>query len=233
MISLTAQMQINSGRFKLGESQLGLSFLVNNPLGTFTQKIDRRNMISLEGELMDRGTADTPSFGIISNGGQMVISDNDGRFKIFYIRGIINKNTLISLYLNDTLKRTSKPIGNYYAKNIDYDTESHTAIISLTDGLEEWQNIKLPFMWWLEGDSSLSFADLYNRLYEYTPKKYKMLALSSLDAETQTILFSNYCNQNVGDATLWGAWTMVCEAIGAYIFKDANEYTILRYGRGS
>jgi hypothetical protein len=213
MITITAQMTIS------GE----------------TIDFNRRNLISIGSSIFDRSDIKRPSYGIISNTGELEFNDYDGEFLNYAEQGLLTSDLPIVIFLNNTLSKAKQQIATFETREWDYDNDNRSVRVSLKDDLEEWQDItvyKIPYN--PTSNSSVSLEYYYTWLRIYTPAKYKMLAFKELDAKTQEILKTTVIPYNLLDGgNLWSQWQKVCEVCALYIYKNGEGRTVCNYTYGS
>ena len=201
--------------------------------------INRRNLISFSRSIFDRSDHKRPSYGIISNTGNIEFNDLNGEIADYAEQLLLTSDLSVVAHLNNTLAKTSEKIGVFETREWDYDNDNRSVSVSLKDDLEEWQDISVegfsydprkPFNILENG----TMADLYRWLYNATPSKYKMLSLAELDEQTRTILGSTSIRYPLLEsATLWRQWQKLCEVCALYIYKNNEGRTVCTYTYGS
>lgn len=237
MITLTASMKIESENplpFVLGSSALGSVSLFGEKIDV-EAIFDRRNLLSLEGEIIDRGDIQLPSWGIISNGGSLSFKDKNFRFYNYANAGILKEGIKVELFLNNTLSKSKNQVGTYYTSKWEYDNDNNSVSVSLKDDLEEWQDINV---YGIDYDprnpESKTMDFFYNYLHGKTPEKYNMLSFGELDDKTSTILkLTTIKYPLMGSGNLWEQWVKLCECCALYIYKNKNARTVCEYSNGS
>lgn len=239
MITLTVQMRIKSENplpFTLGVSALGEGALLGEKIDE-TLKFDRRNLISLESEAMDRADIEQPSFGLFSSGGRIYFRDKNYLFLSFANSGILKGNEEIEVFLNNTISKTKKRVGKYFASDWFYDNNNNTIEISFSDGIEELQDIVVEkILYDFKRFDSLSGEDLswfYKKLYEITPQKFGFKPFDELDSKTHERLKSvKVPYPFLENSSLWSAWDKLCQIGLLHIYKK-NDLTICEYNEGN
>ena len=198
-----------------------------NDIFTTEIKIDSRNKISIDSSISIGENKKLPSFGVLSNKGEIKFNDSDGRVRILAENNLLKKGLEVSIYLEDTSTENQEFVGEYYTSEWDYDNNNNLVIITLKDGLEEWQDI---FVKGINYDPRTSIARqgayFYEYLYSKTPKKYNMKSLDKLDEDTKKALFDTIIDYPVlEDGTLWQQWNKLCQLCRLYIFKDKEGTT--------
>lgn len=201
--------------------------------------IDRKNILSIDASLIDRSDISLPSWGIISNKGNLSFVDYKGDIKRLVESLMLSENAKVTIFLTNTITKSTKELKNYLTSKWDYDSNSRTVTVNLKDDLEEWQDIQIKGF-----DYDVSYpqkvlpnqtmADLYRWLYGKTPVKYLMKSFKELDDDTQDVLNSTTIPYPIlKKGTLWAQWTKLCVACGLYIYKDSQGNTTCSYNYGA
>ena len=198
--------------------------------------IDRRNLIAISRSIFDRSDLKLPSFGIISNKGEIEFNDTNGEILDYANQLLLESGAACTIKLNNTLvKGASQTIAVMETDEWNYDSDSKVVSVSLKDDLQEWQEINVeainydprnlkhePFSW------------LYKKLWEITKVNYDMLSLSKLDQETQDILNHTFMVYPLLESgTLWESWQKLCEVCQLHIYKDNNGRIVCKYNGGN
>jgi hypothetical protein len=228
----------------------------NAPLvitGIYTEvsiEIDRRNLISLESSIYDRADLKLPSFGIISNTGNIEFNDIDGEVRDYAEQLLLEKGLKCEIKLNNTLvDGASETIGVFETNEWDYDNNNRVVSVSLKDDLEEWQEINVDEISYDPRKTEhKSFKWLYEYLWELTSNisyiingeikkgkgNYNMLPFVYLDEQTQSVLNNTYTQYPLLKAgTLWQQWTKLCEVCQLHIYKNSDGVVVCRYNGGN
>jgi hypothetical protein len=203
--------------------------------------IDYRNLIGLNRSIIYRGDSKFPSYGIISNTGNLEFNDLDGEIRDYAEQMLLTSDLKVEITLNNTLANTHEKVGIFETKDWDYDNDNRSVSVSLKDDLEEWQDIQVdgfgydprePFKIIADGKMSNLYIWLQNKTK--TPEKYQMLAFEELDQKTQNILENTKIKYPfLESGTLWEQWQKLCEICGLYIYKNNENKTICSYTYGS
>ena len=122
MITLTAEIEIN-----------GKVIPLNN-----------KRIISISANSFDRSDITRPSYGIISNTGELEFNDFDSEFLNYANQRLLTSDLPVSIFLNNTLyKTTRQQIGKFQTRSWNYDNNNKRVSVSLKDDLEEWQDISI------------------------------------------------------------------------------------------
>lgn len=203
------------------------------------------NIVSLNRNANYRGDNKLPSFGILSNGGDLEFNDTDGTILEYAENQILTSDMDVEILLNNTLSKKSEVVARFKTKEWQYDNDNRLATVGLKDDLEEWQDIQVkginydprqPFKIIEKGLMSNVYKWLQAKDEngkERTPIKYQMLSFDELDEETKGILENTRSLTPVlEDGTLWEQWTKLCEVCGLYIYKNKQGRTVCSYNLG-
>lgn len=202
-------------------------------------EINNRNLISLGGSIFERGDTKLPSYGIISNTGNLEFNDLDGEIKDYAEQLLLQSGLQVLIQLKDTLSNKVELVAKMETAQWDYDNNNRSVSVSLKDDLEEWQDIQVqgfycdpknPYSVIVGGN----MANYYNWLMVRTPDKYKMRQFDRLDSKTKDILQRSSIDYPLlKDGSLWEQWQKLCEVCGLYIYKNNEGETVCTYTYGS
>jgi hypothetical protein len=189
--------------------------------------IDKRNLLSMSHNIIDRSDIVLPSFGIISNSGKIGFVDYSGEVRRLAEQNKLSANLPVTISLNDTLNDTHLDCTNFVTRKWNYDPSSKEVSVDIGDRLILWQDIAIntiPYN--ATTPRSVTCEDIYKNLYNQTPTDYFLVPFESLDRSLrlhlQTINVSFYISQ---DTTLWGAWTTLAQASFANIYMNNKGQT--------
>lgn len=196
--------------------------------------IDKRNMLTIEQNIIDRDNINLPSFGIISNGGSIEFSDYDGRLLNYAESGALNEGLKCAIFINNTIRKIKHQVALFETSQWNYDNNNRVVSVSLKDDLEEWQNIYVDgFSYDARNPTAQNLRDFYDYLYEKTPTKYNMLSFNSLGTTTQNHLSNIYIKYPMlKSGNLWHQWNKLCAVAQSHIYKTALGTTLLAYNGG-
>lgn len=194
-------------------------------------ELDRRNMLNLDRSIFDRSDLELPSYGIISNTGNIEFNDLDGEIKDYAEMNLLQSGIDVEVYINNTLTKTNELIGKFNSSDWNYDNDNRQVTLSIKDDLEEWQDINIDGINYdPRTPVSQNLAYFYNYLYNFTPSKYNMLEYDELDSITKNILFNTVVQYpTLENGSLWDGWTKLCEVAQAHIYKDNEGNTVFKY----
>ena len=198
--------------------------------------IDRKNIISLESSIFDRSDVKLPSFGVISNTGNIEFNDLDGEIRDYAEQLLLQSGLSCEIRLNNTLvDGASELVAKMETDQWDYDNDNRVVSVSIKDDLEEWQDINVvgiaydpreivgkPFSW------------LYEHLWAITNPNYPMKKLEDLDEETNVVLTTSFIQYPLLESgSLWQQWTKLCQACQLHIYKNSDGIVVCRYNGGN
>lgn len=198
--------------------------------------IDRKNLIGIESKIVDRSDLKLPSWGIISNTGNIEFNDIDGSILYYVEEMILTSGLNVEIRLNNTLyEGKSELIGKFKTDEWNYDNDSRVVSVSIKDDLEEWQEINVPEVTY---DARVVEAKSLQWFYEYlwtiTNTNYEMLRFSDLDEATKNILENTYVQYPMLKAgSLWEQWTKLCQVCQLHIYKNNEGIIVCRYNGGN
>lgn len=200
-------------------------------------EIDNHNLRSIYWDLSQRGDLKLPSYGIISNVGEIEFNDNDGEVLDYIEQLVTEQGHDCKLYLYNSLSKTTCNIAKAKTSEWDYKSSNRLVSVQLKDDLEEWQNIQVPAINYNPNDIVEHNAlDIYAYLLNYVPSKFDMITSSELeilDYETFNILANTKIpHYLLKSGTLWEQWQKLCELCGLYIYKNNEGKTICSYTFG-
>lgn len=189
--------------------------------------INKKNALSIDENIIDRGDIILPSWGIMSNGGSISFMDFKGDIKKYADNRQLIRGLPVEISLNDTTAGTHKILGSFVTKYWDYDNNSKEVRVQITDELEQWQDIVIPVLPYNQVTTSTNGSQEYIRLYRLTPAKYNMLEYSQLDENTKSSLINFKIPLHITkENKLWSAWVKLCECVQAHIFRNNEGETI-------
>jgi predicted ATP-dependent Lon-type protease len=199
-------------------------------------EINRNNMISCEGSIFDRSDLKLPSFGIISNTGNIRFNDSNGQVLVLAEDLQLNSGLMCEIYLNNTLvEGATELIGVYETDQWDYDNDSKEVSVSLKDDLEEWQDIAVSEISYdPRNPTAKPFSWLYDHLWDIVKQNYDMREFGDLDDSTRNVLENTYIQYPMLKAgSLWQQWTKLCQVCQLHIYKNSDGVIVCRYNGGN
>ena len=208
--------------------------------------VDYSNLLNFNNNIVYKGDIKLPSYGIISNVGNITFNDNDGSVKRYAENLLLDSGASVQVWVCNTILNTKEKVADLLTNEWDYDNYNREVSVSLKDDLEEWQDIQVqgfgydprePFKVIADGKMSNVYKWLQdkdeNGNYR-TPQKYNMLSFDELDEETRNVLENTTVSYPfLENSTLWDEWSKLCQVCGLYIYKNNQGQTICTYSYGS
>jgi hypothetical protein len=188
-------------------------------------EVHKRNILYVDSEIGDRSAIAMPSVGIISNRGSLRFADFDGTIDRLIATEGLSENYKCELFLTDTLSKAETSLGEFYATDWQYDSNSKEVSVTLADDLVEWQDIEYNAS---DNIGEGTAYQMYDVLVQHNvPSKWKFMPL---DAKTQQVL-EQYVISNVywNKTNLWALFNKLCEACGLHIFKNRENKVVVSY----
>ena len=185
-------------------------------------KINRNNIKSLKRNIADREAIDKPSFGVVSSRGEIQFYDPE-----FKVLNLINSKGIdtsikIEIFINNTLAKITKSIGEFYSEKWRYDNNSRLVTVTIKDDLQEWQEVVISQPSSLQ---NFTYKDLYYENVAQTPSKFKIyISQETLDYLSQ--ITETKSSRLVGN-TLWARWQQFCEATMLHIYKNGRGEVVI------
>ena len=198
--------------------------------------IDRKNILSIECKISDRGDLKMPSFGIISNAGRISYIDSTEETLELAEKNLLQEGKKCEIYLSNTLVAgATEKVADMETEQWDYDVENKTVSVSIKDDLVEWQSINVDAIDYDPRTPECKPCKwLYEHLWAITDTNYDMLAFDELDGDTQAVLNNTIIRYPLlKKGTLWQQWTKLCEVCQLHIYKDNNGVIVCRYNGGN
>lgn len=200
----------------------------NSPLvllGIYSQLsiyADRRNLLSLDSDIKDRSDNGQPSYGIISNGGNLSMIDSTGEIKAYAELGLLTSDLPVTLWLKDTLTKKEEIIGVFETENWEYNTLNFEVNITLKDNLEELQNINInPLQY---AGFSLTIYDIFMWIITEMEKIVEIPFVFCLDTQTEQLFKKTICAYPyLNQGNLWEQFTKICNITGANIYVSSQN----------
>ena len=192
-----------------------------------TINVDRRNLLSYNRNIRSKADIKTPSWGIVSNGGNLSFADTTKEVLNYCSNNILKNDQRVLVYLENNIIKEKHQIADIKTSDWQYDNDSFSVSVTLDDRLTEWQDIVIDGISYDQRKAKPQTGEyFYKWLYEKTPTRYFMLDFNSLDEKTKNILTSTtiyYPTMESG--TLWQGWNKLCQACGLLIYNDFDGKT--------
>lgn len=203
-------------------------------------EINLKNLISMSCSIFDRSDLKLPSFGIISNTGEIEFNDFDGKVLRYAEDNKLVEGLGVEIHINNTISDgVNDRVGYMETSQWDYDYDNKVVRVSLKDDLEEWQDINVPqYKYNFVNSDVKNFKWLYDKLLGITNTNgsgnYNMQKFDDLDEQTKKVLENTYIKYPFYNKdSLWAQWTKLCEVCQLHIYKNNYGVVVCRYNGGN
>ena len=206
--------------------------------GTFIT-IDKKNLLSIETSIFERQNISNPSWGIISNSGNVKFIDIDGSIKTLANNQQLKIGMPLEIFLKNTITDYSQSVGSFFTKSWNYDDATKEVNLSFSDELLSWQENIINSINYDTSQSSLSQylngEEIYNRiLYEMQRTGYDINKFDEIDEETRNRLkLFKMPFFYIEAQSWWRVWTYFCYALQLHIYLNNNGKIVVKYNGGN
>lgn len=195
-------------------------------------EIDRQNLLSYDSSIFDRANIEYPSYGIISNGGNISFADYNEQVLDLITQKILHSGITVEIFLTNTLTQKSEQLAKLNITELTYDNDNRSVDVQLKDSLEEWQEMNVEAINYdPRYPNPQNFKWLYDYLWSKTPSKYQMLSFDELDEATQNVLTSTVIQYPLLESdNLWNEWDKLCQVCHLNIFVNETGRTVCKWG---
>lgn len=179
--------------------------------------IDKKNLLSAETSIATRENLENPSYGIMSNGGNVKFKDYDGKIRNYASMNYLSSHQPLKIYIYETLSEKETQIGSFATDSWQYDNDKSVASVSFSDNLLSWQEINIDSLR-IQPENNAYF--FYEYLKGKTPTYF---TFEELDETTKSYLESYYiCFPYFYNQTLWSLWDNLCQACALHIYINLD-----------
>lgn len=225
MITLTAKMRIQGEiplSAEIGESELGGGALIGETVDV-EAVFDRRNLLSLEGQVAEREDAEFPSWGVFSSGGRLSFKDNGSLFLGYANAGLLKGGIQIQLVLSDKIQGTTETVGVYQTTNWNYDNNDKVVEVQFDDGLTQMQDVEVQFPTY----SAISMQEFYDFLVSNTIQLgFDFEPLGEREIQVLGMECKRPRNKK---ASLWSQWNKLCSVCRFVVFRNESGKVETRF----
>lgn len=177
-----------------------------------------------------------PSWGIISNSGNLTFNDHSGQIESLIKSNTFGDNDICEIFLENTLVvGKQEKVAEAFISKWNYDNDNYVVNATLKDDLEEWQDIYIEGLNYDPRDTQgKTMEDIYKYLCGLTPSKYNMMSFDELAQNTKSQLTNTLCKYPIiKQGTLWQSWYKLCQVCQLYIYKNKLNQTMCSYDLGA
>jgi hypothetical protein len=217
------------------KSMITLSAKISLPTGE-TIDVNRQNIISIDAGIYDRGDFKLPSYGIISNSGNIKFIDKNGDILTHAQKGNLTTDAKVRIYLHNSLVENAKTaLAFYKTKSWDYDNDSKVVDVVLSSGLEKLQEIYVPDLGYdFETTKHLNVMSIINYIDKYLLPISVEYSLSPKDTRTTKILERIFIKfAYIKDKTVWEALQNIAEVCQCHIYVGKGNFIYISYNGGN
>lgn len=202
-------------------------------------ELNQRNLLSIESSIFDRKDTSLPSWGIISNSGNISFVDSDGSIKALASNQELKSGMPITFFLNDTISNYSQSIGKFLTKKWDYNASTKEVNLSVADELISWQDTKLTSISYdLSQSKESQFLDgeqIYSRIIsEMESIGYDITKFEELDDETiNRLKLFTMPFFYIESESVWSVWSKFCVALQLHIYLNDIGKIVVKYNGGN
>lgn len=188
-------------------------------------KIDRRSLISVDSNIIDRSDISLPSWGVISNRGNLFFNDINGDVLDYAEQGLLQEGQEVNIYLKDTLSGLETTVGSFVTISWDYDNNSKVVTVELSDGLEDLQQIQNILMYPKYDEDTMLYV-----LQKVLESKY--ILQNDIVFLGNTLYFLRNTTLSLYEfprESVWAQLQKVCDVCGLYVCvnpKNKNQLII-------
>jgi hypothetical protein len=202
--------------------------LPNKPIsimGIYIEKtfaVGKESILSCETEIRERADVDKPSFGLISNGGNISFKDHNSRFLGYANAGLLTDGVKIDIFLENTITKNREQVGSYFSTDWDYDNDNRSVSVSFDDGLKNLQNILV------EDYDKREIKEEYAKdIFYYLKEKSKENGnIVYADPYYSEFVLKDFIIKYpyIKNGTLWSQWNKFCQAFLSSMFVGKYGY---------
>jgi hypothetical protein len=186
----------------------------NNPTGTIEYDNSFINDISRNSQSV-ADNSEVFDYSALVQNGTMKLIDKDGSIAQLARQKILKDKLVIEIVLDN------KVVGKYISRKWNYVYGSKIVNITLSDTLENWDNINYSRILTFNNTTAL---DLYNELVSISGETFQTLS-SELSDYLDSITIK-YCYLNID--TLRNQWNKLCQITQCVVFKNEVGYVEIK-----
>ncbi len=187
--------------------------------------LDKSNLMDISRTISDRSDFTLPSWGIISNTGDIQFVDLDSEIADYAQMQLLKSGLKVIISVNNTLTHESEHVGTFLTKDWNYDNYNRVVQVSLEDDLLAWQDITIEGYKYTGQEATAK--DIYLYLQSRTPSKYEFEPLN--DTTNDKLLSTKLQYPYFSSCSLWEGYQKLCELVGLHIYKNNNNKVVCIY----
>lgn len=202
-------------------------------------EITQKNLESFSSNIMDRQSAEHPTYGLISNSANLSFYDFNEEALDLIITKVLHSGIFVSVWIGDDETGVNEQICEMEIRDLTYDNNNRKVNLILKDNLEDWQKINVSDISYdprPEKNNPKTAEWYYKQLYwianDYVGLKwrYKVLWFDELDNETQKILSNTIIQYPILESgNLWDSWNKLCELCLLHTYINNQNKVVTKY----
>ena len=196
-------------------------------------EITQKNLESFSSNIMDRQSAEYPTYGLISNSANLSFYDFDESALDLIITKVLHSGAKVSVGLGDDETVVNEQICEMEIRELSYDNNNRKVDITMKDNLEDMQNINVSAINYDQRYSHSQTAEWYYRyLYNITVdlNKYTILSFEELDNGTKFVLTNTVIKYPLLESgNLWDSWDKLCQLCLLHMYIDNENRIVVKY----
>lgn len=198
-------------------------------------EITQKNLESFSSNIMDRQSAEYPTYGLISNSANLSFYDFDESALDLIITKVLHSGAKVSVWLGDDELLTNEEICEMEIRELSYDNNNRKVDITLKDNLEDMQNINVSSIDYdprPDKSKPQTAKWYYENLYNITVglNKYDILSFDELDEKTKSVLSQITIKYPILESgNLWDSWDKLCQLCLLHMYIDNENRVVVKY----
>lgn len=196
-------------------------------------EITQKNLESFSSNIMDRQSAEYPTYGLISNSASLSFYDFNEEALDLIITKVLHSGAKVGIWIGDDELGISEQICEMEIRELSYDNNNRKVDITLKDNLEDMQNINVQSIDYDPLNSKSQTAEwYYKKLYDITIglNKYDILSYDELDIDTISVLHTTTIQYPLLESgNLWDSWDKLCQLCLLHMYIDNNNRVVVKY----
>lgn len=181
-----------------------------------TIDIDYKNAIEISSELKSSSDNSQPTFGLLSNVGNIRFNDIGGEVKDYAEMQLLKSGCKVEIFLKNSLTNQTQIVGRYNTEEWNYDNDEVSVSVSLTDKLIALQDVIVPP---LATQVDITAYDYWLYVIAYIPQGFSINISESKINALKNIKIGKMCADG---KSVWSSINNICNAALMHCFLDKN-----------
>ena len=196
-------------------------------------EITQKNLERFSSNIMDRQSAEYPTYGLISNSANLSFYDFNEEALDLIITKVLHSGAKVSVWIGDDEFGVNEQICEMEIRELSYDNNNRKVDITMKDNLEDMQNINvLSIDYNPQNPKSQTAEWYYKKLYDITTglNKYNIFSFDELDIETKDILSKISIQYPLLESgNLWDSWDKLCQLCLLHMYIDNENRVVVKH----